>query len=183
MSALITPWTRVATKVLLDLRIMKVQEVTAISPKTGNEHGFFVLDTVDWVNVLPITADQEVVFVRQYRHGSDDLSLEIPGGMVDPGEAPIVSAARECLEESGFRASDLKSLGVLNPNPAVFNNQLHTFVAEDVVIEADIQNTATEQTEVVLVPVADLTSYLLDGRIDHALVAATLWRYLYLNQS
>jgi len=183
MSALITPWTRVATKVLNDLRIMKVQEVTAISPKTGNEHGFFVLDTVDWVNVLPITLDQEVVFVRQYRHGSDAISLEIPGGMVDPGEAPIVSAARECLEESGFRASDLKSLGVLNPNPAVFNNQLHTFVAEDVVIEADIQNTATEQTEVVLVPVADLTSYLLDGRIDHALVAATLWRYLYLNQS
>ena len=182
MSALITPWTRLATKVLLDLRIMKVQEVTAISPKTGNEHGFFVLDTVDWVNVLPITPDQEVVFVRQYRHGSDDLSLEIPGGMVDPGEAPIVSAARECLEESGFRASDLKSLGVLNPNPAVFNNQLHTFVAEDVVIEADIQNTATEQTEVVLVPVADLTSYLLDGRIDHALVAATLWRYLYLHR-
>jgi 8-oxo-dGTP pyrophosphatase MutT (NUDIX family) len=182
MSALITPWTRVATKVLNDLRIMKVQEVTAISPKTGNEHGFFVLDTVDWVNVLPITPDQEVVFVRQYRHGSDDLSLEIPGGMVDPGEAPIVSAARECLEESGFRASDLKSLGVLNPNPAVFNNQLHTFVAEDVVIEADIQNTATEQTEVVLVPVADLTSYLLDGRIDHALVAATLWRYLYLHR-
>ena len=183
MSAPIQPWTRVATKVLNDLRIMKVQEVTAISPKTGNEHGFFVLDTVDWVNVLPITPDQEVVFVRQYRHGSDAISLEIPGGMVDPGEAPIVSAARECLEESGFRASDLKSLGVLNPNPAVFNNQLHTFVAEDVVIEADIQNTATEQTEVVLVPVADLTSYLLDGRIDHALVAATLWRYLYLNQS
>ena len=183
MSALITPWTRVATKVLLDLRIMKVQEVTAISPKTGNEHGFFVLDTVDWVNVLPITPDQEVVFVRQYRHGSDAISLEIPGGMVDPGEAPIVSAARECLEESGFRASHLTSLGVLNPNPAVFNNQLHTFVAENVVIEGDIQNTATEQTEVVLVPRAELTSYLLDGRIGHALVAATLWRYLYLNQS
>ena len=142
-----------------------------------------MLDTVDWVNVLPITADQEVVFVRQYRHGSDALSLEIPGGMVDPGEAPIVSAARECLEESGFRASHLTSLGVLNPNPAVFNNQLHTFVAENVVIEGDIQNTATEQTEVVLVPRAELTSYLLDGRIDHALVAATLWRYLYLNQS
>ena len=183
MSAPIQPWTRVATKVLNDLRILKVQEVTAISPKTGNAHGFFVLDTVDWVNVLQITADQEVVFVRQYRHGSDAISLEIPGGMVDPGEAPIVSAARECLEESGFRTSHLTSLGVLNPNPAVFNNQLHTFVAENVVIEGDIQNTATEQTEVVLVPMAELTSYLLDGRIDHALVAATLWRYLYLNQS
>jgi 8-oxo-dGTP pyrophosphatase MutT (NUDIX family) len=141
-----------------------------------------VLDTVDWVNVLPITPDQEVVFVRQYRHGSDALSLEIPGGMVDPGEAPVVSAARECLEESGFRASHLTSLGILNPNPAVFNNRLHTFVAENVVVDGDIQNTATEQTEVVLVPVVELTNYLLDGRIDHALVAATLWRYLYLTR-
>ena len=126
--------------------------------------------------------DQEVVFVRQYRHGSDALSLEIPGGMVDPGEAPVVSAARECLEESGFRASHLTSLGILNPNPAVFNNRLHTFVAENVVVDGDIQNTATEQTEVVLVPVVELTNYLLDGRIDHALVAATLWRYLYLTR-
>ena len=102
--------------------------------------------------------------------------------MVDPGEAPVVSAARECLEESGFRASHLTSLGILNPNPAVFNNRLHTFVAENVVVDGDIQNTATEQTEVVLVPVVELTNYLLDGRIDHALVAATLWRYLYLTR-
>ncbi|MCH1557252.1 MAG: NUDIX hydrolase [Pseudomonadales bacterium] len=182
MSELIKPWRRTHTKILADLRILKVQEVTAVSPKTGQEHGFFVLDTVDWVNVLPITDNDEVVFVRQYRHGSDALSLEIPGGMVDPGEVPDIAAARECLEESGFLAEGLTSLGVLNPNPAVFNNRLHTFVAQGVRPSAAIQNTPTEQTEVVLIPVAELSDMLLDGRIDHALVAATLWRYLYLNR-
>ena len=182
MSELIKPWRRIHTKILADLRILKVQEVTAVSPKTGQEHGFFVLDTVDWVNVLPITDNDEVVFVRQYRHGSDALSLEIPGGMVDPGEVPDIAAARECLEESGFLAEGLTSLGVLNPNPAVFNNRLHTFVAQGVRPSAAIQNTPTEQTEVVLIPVDELSDMLLDGRIDHALVAATLWRYLYLNR-
>ena len=182
MTESVKPWRRIATKILADLRILKVQEVTAVSPKTEQAHNFFVLDTVDWVNVLPITDDDEVVFVRQYRHGSDALSLEIPGGMVDPGEMPDIAAARECLEESGFFAQGLTSLGVLNPNPAVFNNRLHTFVAKGVRPSAAIQNTATEQTEVVLVPVAELSEMLLDGRIDHALVAATLWRYLYLNQ-
>ena len=182
MSELIKPWRRIHTKILADLRILKVQEVTAVSPKTGQEHGFFVLDTVDWVNVLPITDNDEVVFVRQYRHGSDALSLEIPGGMVDPGEVPDIAAARECLEASGFLAEGLTSLGVLNPNPAVFNNRLHTFVAQGVRPSAAIQNTPTEQTEVVLIPVAELSDMLLDGRIDHALVAATLWRYLYLNR-
>jgi 8-oxo-dGTP pyrophosphatase MutT (NUDIX family) len=182
MSEMIKPWRRIHTKILADLRILKVQEVTAVSPKTGKEHGFFVLDTVDWVNVLPITDNDEVVFVRQYRHGSDALSLEIPGGMVDPGEVPDIAAARECLEESGFLAEGLTSLGVLNPNPAVFNNRLHTFVAQGVRPSAAIQNTPTEQTEVVLIPVAELSDMLLDGRIDHALVAATLWRYLYLNR-
>ena len=102
--------------------------------------------------------------------------------MVDPGEVPDIAAARECLEETGFFAEGLTSLGVLNPNPAVFNNRLHTFVAQGVRPRAAIQNTPTEQTEVVLIPVTELSNMLLDGRIDHALVAATLWRYLYLNR-
>ncbi|MDA0760303.1 MAG: NUDIX hydrolase [Proteobacteria bacterium] len=175
----IKSWSKVGRKTLVDLKILSVAEVSAVSPKTGQTHPFYVFESVDWVNVLPITVDQQVVFVRQYRHGSAAISLEIPGGMVDPGELPAVAAARECLEESGFEANDLKSLGVLNPNPAIFNNRLHTFVAENLKPIRAIQNTATEETEVVLVPVAELSARLLSGEIDHALVAATLWRYLH----
>jgi len=175
-------WTRIGSEMIADCRVLKVQQTRSVSPLTQKEHSFYVFDTVDWVNVVPITAADEVVFVRQYRHGSDALSLEIPGGMVDEGELPIDAAARECLEESGFQASGLTSLGVLNPNPAVFNNVLHTYLATGVIQVGPIQNTATEETVVELIPVSDLEALLVSGVIDHALVAATLWRYLYSRQ-
>ena len=129
---------------------------------------------------MPITVDDEVVFVRQFRHGSEAISLEIPGGMVDPGEHPQVAAVRECLEESGYQAGSVESFGVLNPNPALFPNKLHTFVARQCQATGEIANTLTEHTEVELVPMKDLPELLQSGAIDHALVAATLWRLLYL---
>ena len=71
---------------------------------------------------------------------------------------------------------------MLNPNPAVFNNRLHTFLATEVTQVGAIANTATEETVVELVPVSDLERLLVSGKVDHALVAATLWRYLYFLQ-
>jgi 8-oxo-dGTP pyrophosphatase MutT (NUDIX family) len=108
------------------------------------------------------------------------VTLEIPAGMLDPGEDPATAALRECLEETGYRARSAISLGVVNPNPALFDNRLHSFFATDVELERAVQNTATEFTEAVLVPVRELEGLLLAGEIDHALVAATLWRYLRL---
>lgn len=131
------------------------------------------------MNVVPITDEQEVIFVKQFRHGSEDITLEIPGGMVDPGEDPEVAAVRECLEESGYQVGNVESLGILNPNPAIFPNRLHTFLARGCLPVAEIANTSTEYTEVVLVPMVDLPRLLQSGEISHALVAATLWRLLY----
>ena len=179
----IRPWKRKASRKLVDCRVFTVSESTSISPRTGDDHTFFYLDTADWVNIVPITVDDEVVFVRQFRHGSEEISLEIPGGMVDPGEDPQVAAVRECLEESGYQAGSVESFGVLNPNPALFCNKLHTYVARQVEAIGEIANTSTEHTEVELVPMKDLPGLLQSGAIDHALVAATLWRLLYLDGS
>jgi len=176
----IRPWIRKASRKLADCRVFTVNESASICPRTGNEHNFFFIDSADWVNVVPITVDDEVVFVRQFRHGSEAISLEIPGGMVDPGEHPQVAAVRECLEESGYQAGSVESFGVLNPNPALFPNKLHTFVARQCQATGEIANTLTEHTEVELVPMKDLPELLQSGAIDHALVAATLWRLLYL---
>ena len=167
----------------MDCRVFTVSESTSISPRTGNDHKFFYIDTADWVNIVPITADDEVVFVRQFRHGSQEISLEIPGGMVDLGEDPQVAAVRECLEESGYQAGSVESLGVLNPNSALFPNKLHTYVARRVEAIGEIANTSSEHTEVELVPMKDLPGLLQSGAIDHALVAATLWKLLYLDAS
>jgi 8-oxo-dGTP pyrophosphatase MutT (NUDIX family) len=172
-------WTRKDIKQIADCRIFTVHESISVSPETEEQHKFYVMETADWVNVVPVTASNELVCIRQYRHGSEEITLEIPGGIVDPGEEPIVSAARECLEETGYEANELISLGVLNPNPAIFGNRLHTFVAPNVTSLAEISNTSTERTEVQLIPMEQVADFLVSGEIDHALVTATLWRMLY----
>ncbi len=181
MSA-IRPWRRKGSRKLVDCRVFAVSESTSVCPRTSNEHNFFFIETADWVNIVPITPDGEVVFVRQFRHGSEEISLEIPGGMVDPGEDPEVAAVRECLEESGYQAGPVTSLGVLNPNPALFPNKLHTYVARQCEPVGEIANTSTEHTEVELFRLSDVPDLLQSGAIDHALVAATLWRMLYLQK-
>ena len=175
----IKPWIRKFTRQLADCRIFSVSESTSVCPRTDDEHRFYFIDTADWVNIVPITEDGDVVFIRQFRHGSEKITLEIPGGMIDPGEDPQAAAVRECLEESGYEAGPVESLGVLNPNPAIFPNRLHTFLARVCRAIADIANTSTEHTEVVLLPLKELPLRMQNGEIDHALVVATLWRMLY----
>jgi ADP-ribose diphosphatase len=179
MSKPVKPWARKSMQQIADCRVLKVHEAVSVSPESEEEHNFYVMETADWVNVVPVTAGNELVCIRQFRHGSEEITLEIPGGMIDPGEEAAASAARECLEETGYETDELISLGVLNPNPAIFANKLHTFVAPNAKPVADISNTSTECTEVQLIPMEQVADLLVAGEIDHALVAATLWRMLY----
>jgi ADP-ribose pyrophosphatase len=174
-------WREVAREQVADCRIFTVERSTAQSPVDGAPHTFHRIQSPDWAQILPITRDGHAVLVRQFRHGAQRVTLEIPAGLVDPGEDPAQAALRECLEETGYRARTAQLLGVVNPNPALFANRLYAYYATDVEPERAVQNTGSEQTEPVLVPVADLPGLLRSGDMDHALVAATLWRYLYLH--
>ena len=174
----IAAWRELSRETVADARIFTVERSIAESPVDGEARPFYRIRSVDWAQMLPITRDNEAVLVRQYRHGAQRTTLEMPGGLVDPGEDPAAAALRECLEETGYRARVAQPLGVVNPNPALFGHRLHSFFATDVVLESAIQNTGTEVTEVLLVPVADLEGLLLAGEIDHALVAGAIWRYL-----
>jgi ADP-ribose pyrophosphatase len=175
----VKPWARKSSKQIADCRVLTVHESISISPESDEEHNFYFMETADWVNVVPVTAANELVCISQFRHGSEEITLEIPGGIVDPGEAPAAAAARECLEETGYETDELVPLGVLNPNPAIFSNRLHTFVAPNARLVSEITNTSTEHTEVQLIPMAQIADLLVAGEIDHALVTATLWRMLY----
>jgi ADP-ribose pyrophosphatase len=175
------PWRELTREPVADCRVFKVERSIAISPVDEKPRPFHRIQSVDWAQIVPITTDGQVVMVRQYRHGDQRVTLEIPGGLLDPGEDPATAALRECLEETGYRARAALPLGVIAPNPALFANRLHSFYAVDVEPESAVQNTGTEVTEVVLVPAADLEELLLAGEIDHALVAGTLWRYLRLH--
>jgi ADP-ribose pyrophosphatase len=175
-------WPELSRETVVDARIFTLERSVSASPVDNQPHTFHRIGSVDWVHILPITEGDEAVLVRQYRHGAQRITLELPGGLIDKGEEPAAAALRECLEETGYRARTARPLGVVNPNPALFRNLLHSFYATDAKPESAIQNTANEITEVVLVPVSDLEDLLAAGEIDHALVAATLWRYLSLHR-
>jgi 8-oxo-dGTP pyrophosphatase MutT (NUDIX family) len=117
--------------------------------------------------------------IRQYRHGSRKIALEIPGGLLDPGDTAKKAAARELLEETGFRAKKWKQIGVVNPNPALFNNRCYTFLAQDIQNVSDPELDQTEDIEVVFLPLRDIPGFILKGKIDHAMViTAFAWYFL-----
>jgi len=168
-------WTVEKTELLQDCRVFSVSRTRSRSPHTGQPHSFFRIDSSDWANIVPITPEGGVVMIRQYRHGADRVTLETPGGLVDSGETPAEAAARELLEETGYRAGEITPLGMVNPNPAFFGNRLHAFVARNSVQVAQIRNEGIEETVVEIVTREQLRHFVRDGTVDHALVVAALY--------
>lgn len=178
----IKPWQRLDTEMVYTCRVFSLRRDRSRSPRTGSDHDFFILDACDWVNVVPLTADERVVMVRQYRHGVGDFTLEIPGGMVDAEDpSPLVAARREMVEETGWDSPELIELGAVHPNPAIQGNRLHTFVARGVEDLHETHFDTTEETEVEVVPLAEIPGLIATGMISHALVVSAfylfdLWR-------
>lgn len=174
-------WRHIRSEVVADCRVFRVRRDVSLSPREQSEHDFFVLEAGDWINIIPLTSEGEVVMIEQYRHGSRDVTLEIPGGMVDAGELPREAAAREMIEETGYTSGDISTLGRVRPNPAIHDNWLHTFLARDVRFARAPVFDSTEHTAVRLVPLAGVPRLIADGTITHALVVVgfhwlTLWQ-------
>jgi 8-oxo-dGTP pyrophosphatase MutT (NUDIX family) len=175
-------WTVDGTKTLLDCRVFTIEE-RRMRQNAGEADGaaeregdFYILKTNDWVNVVALTDDDELVMIEQWRQGVLRVTLEIPGGIVDPGESPFDAAVRELLEETGFRAREWRSLGSIEPNPAIQDNRCHTFVALGAQPSGAQAFDAHEQCRVVIEPWARAGSLLASGTITHALVAVALYK-------
>lgn len=174
------PWRITESKLLVRTPVFSLrQDRKRRTSEDGRSHDFYVLDAVDWVNVVPVTETGEIVFIELYRHGIEAVSLEIPGGMIDPEDPdPAAAAAREMREETGYEAERLVPLGVVHPNPAIQANRCHTFLAENARLVGELRPDETEDIRVVLHPCLEVPRLLREGRITHALVVAGLFWYL-----
>lgn len=168
-------WERVSDEEVLRCHVFSLRRHRARSPRTGQLHDFDVIDVRDWVNVVPVTRDRQLVLVKQYRHGIGDVTLETPGGIVDPEDAsPAIAGEREMREETGYTAPELIPLAVVHPNPAIQNNRLHIYLAPNTQRVASPSYDATEDIEVMLVPLSEVDQLMASGAISHSLVLTAL---------
>jgi ADP-ribose pyrophosphatase len=175
---MITPWKTIRSTPVGDFRIFKIRSDVKNSPRTGREHDFYVLDSVNWVNVVAVTPDQQLVMVEQYRHGSNTVELEIPGGMMDAGETdPVATAVRELREETGYAGGNARLLGRVWSNPAILNNRTYTVLIENCRLQHSVEFDSGEDLETRLVPVAEIPQLAADEKIGHPLVIAALYYF------
>jgi 8-oxo-dGTP pyrophosphatase MutT (NUDIX family) len=175
---MIRPWKKTDSKAVGDFRIFKLRSDFYLNPRTGKENDFFVLNTVNWVNVVALTPAREVVMVRQFRAGSATVELEIPGGMMDPGETdPVATAVRELREETGYEGENARLLGSVWSNPAILNNKTYTVLIENCRLKHAVEFDSGEDLTTLLVPAAEIPKFIAEEKIGHSLVVVALHHF------
>jgi 8-oxo-dGTP pyrophosphatase MutT (NUDIX family) len=172
----VTPslWRRGAERRLAATRVFDLHGVQFRHPVRGTEREFIVVQSRDWVNIVALTPEGDVVLVRQFRFGIEALSLEVPGGVIEAGEDPVAAGLRELREETGFVGQRGHLIASVHPNPAIQNNRCHMVLVEDVRRVAATEWDADEEIEVVTLPLAEALARTRDGGITHALALNAL---------
>ena len=174
---MIRPWPKTGSTPLGDFRVFKLRSDRRVSPRTGKEHDFYVLESANWVNVIALTPDQQLVMIEQFRHGSDKVELEIPGGLMDAGESPEAAALRELREETGYEGDNARVLGQISPNPAIMNNTCFTVLIENCRCMHPVEFDSGEDLNTRLIPADAVTRVVAEGKIGHALVVVALYYF------
>lgn len=178
-------WKCTGEKTLLDFPYLQLVErlcQPSAAPDDFVAHRFYVIQSRDWCNIIPVTEDGKVLIIRQFRAGTLETSLEFPGGIVESTDADLqATAIREMIEETGYEpiaGARCQFLGSSYPNPALQDNRLHSLIVGPVKKTKAQNLDPAEDIEVIEVPIAELPSLFTQGRFDHALMLTTLFHFL-----
>ena len=174
---MIKKWELLRSESLSSNRVFSTRKDTSVSPATGEEHDFYVIEAPDWINIVAITDSDEVLLIKQYRHGIGAETVEIPGGVIDSGETPLEAAKRELLEETGYVSDDWILLGEVIPNPAIQNNKCYTFLAGHARKVEDPHFDSTEYIVTFAAPVSEIPKMVSGRKITHSLVVAAFYLF------
>lgn len=175
-------WTRLSSREIYKNRIVRLREDMYHFIPNDIRKNFTVFEFSDWVNVIPLTAKGDIVMIRQFRHGTESVTLEIPGGLIEgEDENPATAALREMEEETGYSSDEMVHLGTVEPNPAIQTNRCHTFLAKNAYLKQGQNFDPTESITLELFKVDEVLKMMKKGRITHGLVVAA-FAFFMLNQ-
>ncbi len=163
-------WKLLNSEIKFSDRLLKIRHDLYHFSKSGNAKDYTVIETSDWVNIIPVTPDGLIILIKQFRHGREEVVIEIPGGIVENNEDPSEAAKRELLEETGYEGKELVSLGTVIPNPAIQNNRCHIFLASNVLKVSGQSLDPQEAIEIFFATREEVYKMIREGKIDHSLV-------------
>ena len=175
---MIKKWKTLSEELIGNYRIFNLFRYKREHPKTEKTNTFYGLNASNWVNIIPITKENEIILVEQYRHGTDTLEIELPAGLIEPDEEPIEAAMRECIEETGYK-SDTEPifLGKIKPNPAFLNNYCFHYLWLNCEKKYEQSLDENEDINVIKVPFNQIKTMIKNGEIHHSLVISALFFY------
>ena len=155
--------------------IFSVETVRKTSPRTAKESDFVHISTSDWISIVAITSDRKVIMVEQYRHGSDSVQIDLPGGAIDQDETPEHAALRELQEETGYSGHEAIHIGQFNPNPALFKNNYYIFFIPNAIPVSTQSLDDAEDIKIKIIPLDSIATLIKSGAVEHALVVTAFY--------